>query len=182
MSLCECGCGAVTTVYHGKDRRFIDGHQRRLPVVQGYLVRGTSGKDAKFVHRMRAEAALGKPLPPKAIVHHADGSRRADAPLVICQDQAYHKLLHSRADVLKRGGNPNTQRWCGGCRQLRLNGEFGVSRGNGRADMRGHRCLACCTATASRYRATAKQSGKYRQWRDALNARRRARYAEGLPR
>lgn len=54
------------------------------------------GAKSKRIHRLRAEAALGKPLPHGAQVHHADGSLDANAPLVICQDAAYHKLLHQR--------------------------------------------------------------------------------------
>ena len=29
MALCECGCGQETTIYRGKHRRFIKGHQAR---------------------------------------------------------------------------------------------------------------------------------------------------------
>ena len=42
-------------------------------------------------HILKAEKALGKPLPPKAVVHH-----HTPAQLVICQDQAYHNLIHQR--------------------------------------------------------------------------------------
>jgi hypothetical protein len=70
--------------------------------------------------RLVAEAALGKLLPPGAQVHHVDEDKRNDAPgnLVICQDQKYHHLLHVRARVVARGGDPNRQRWCGRCRSL----------------------------------------------------------------
>jgi hypothetical protein len=87
---------------------------RLRPVHEGYRKReGTSW------HRLRAERALGKPLPPNAIVHHADGSQRDDASLVICQDQAYHLLLHVRARVLRAGGNPNTDRICYTCKMVK---------------------------------------------------------------
>jgi hypothetical protein len=51
-------------------------------------------------YRQRAERALGHPLPPNAIVHHhVYGDLYGDAGrdvLVICQDHAYHRLLHQR--------------------------------------------------------------------------------------
>src|SRR3990167_4301210 len=72
-----------------------------------------------YVHRMRAERALGKPLPTGAVVHHTDGSKRADAPLVICQDNAYLRLLHRRMKIRAAGGNPNTDGFCTRCKQVK---------------------------------------------------------------
>ena len=84
----------------------------------------TMDGETKLVHRIRAEKALGKPLPRKAVVHHADGSTDANAPLVICQDQRYHFLLHVRERVLRAGGDPNTQRICWRCKELKTFKEF----------------------------------------------------------
>jgi hypothetical protein len=55
------------------------------------------------------------------VVHHVDGNRRNNVRtnLVICQDAAYHKLLHYRAKILRLGGNPNTDRYCSDCRTLK---------------------------------------------------------------
>lgn len=72
-----------------------------------------------MLHRLRAERALGKPLPPNALVHHADGSTRDDAPLVICQDMAYHCLLHCRMRILRAGGDPNREKICNWCQRLK---------------------------------------------------------------
>ncbi len=57
-----------------------------------------------------AEKALGKELPAKAIVHH-----HTPTQLVICQDQAYHLLLHARTKALKECGNPDLRKciYCG---------------------------------------------------------------------
>lgn len=70
------------------------------------------------LHRARAEAALGHPLPVGAEVHHADGTRADNAPLVICQDSGYHHLLHQRMRIRAAGGNPNTDRICCRCKAV----------------------------------------------------------------
>ncbi len=120
LRLCACGCGASVTS-KVKTVRFKWGHHRRnqfkrmKETVVTYRTQTVDG-ESKHVHRVRAEKALGKPLPLKAVVHHVDGSRSEHSPLVICQDQKYHFLLHIRARVIKAGGNPNTDKLCSGCR------------------------------------------------------------------
>ncbi len=133
MKLCECGCGRPTSVIpttrprlglvKGEFRRFVKGHHNRN---KGTKVKYSSLEN-KATHRLRAERALGKPLPPGAIVHHADGSRDENAPLVICPDQAYHRLLHIRMKVKAAGGNPNTDRVCTKCRLAKPFSAFGRS-------------------------------------------------------
>jgi len=75
--------------------------------------------DLVHLHRLRAEAALGKPLPKGADVHHVDENKNNNVSrnLVICQDRAYHSLLHFRLRVLRAGGDPNTQKVCSRCKQ-----------------------------------------------------------------
>jgi len=51
-------------------------------------------------HILIAEAALGKYLVLPACVHH-----HTPTQLVICQDNAYHKLLHRRTNALKACGH-----------------------------------------------------------------------------
>jgi hypothetical protein len=62
-----------------------------------------------YEHVSIAEKALGKPLPSSARVHHADEDKanNANNNLVICQDDAYHFLLHARKRALLACGNPN---------------------------------------------------------------------------
>jgi hypothetical protein len=64
----------------------------------------------RLQHVVIAEAAHGgKPLPAKAMVHHVNGDPGDNRPenLVICPDQAYHKLLHVRTAAMDACGNPN---------------------------------------------------------------------------
>lgn len=55
-------------------------------------------------YRLVAAAALGRPLPARAVVHHINGDDRDDRPdnLVICPNQAYHVLLHQRQWALEQ--------------------------------------------------------------------------------
>lgn len=83
---------------------------------EGYRKVG-SGHGTQFEHILVAERALGKPLPAGAQVHHIDGNRLNNDPsnLVICQDAAYHTLLHVRERALRESGNANW-RWCVHCK------------------------------------------------------------------
>lgn len=72
----------------------------------GYHVIGIRGR-LMLSHRAIAEKALGAPLPPAAVVHHVDGNRLNNEPsnLVICPNEAYHRLLHRRMRALFACGN-----------------------------------------------------------------------------
>jgi hypothetical protein len=58
---------------------------------------------------LMAEAVLGKPLPPNAVVHHidGDGTYNASRNLVICENNSYHTYLHTRQRALEKSGNAN---------------------------------------------------------------------------
>jgi hypothetical protein len=60
-------------------------------------------------HLLVAERALGRPVPRKHPVHHFNEAPSDNRPgnLVICQDAAYHQLLHIRARALREAGDPN---------------------------------------------------------------------------
>ena len=66
-------------------------------------------------HILIAEKALGKPLPKGAEVHHY-GKKIDNTKLVICQDRAYHMLLHVRMRALKACGHASWRK-CNYCKQ-----------------------------------------------------------------
>ena len=66
-------------------------------------------------HILIAEKALGKPLPKGAVIHH-HGKKTDNTRLVVCQDQAYHLLLHRRTKALRACGHANWRK-CQFCKQ-----------------------------------------------------------------
>ena len=132
LDYCACGCKTLLAVRdeRNRPRRYIDGHwqpKRPARVFQEHPV-NYPRIGANRVHRMRAEKALGKPLPVGAEVHHVDGTKR----------EAYHKLLHARARVVAVGGNPNTEVICKDCHHLTPK----IGRLGGRVE----RCPPCAIA------------------------------------
>lgn len=122
-----------------KGSRFVVGHSGRN-WNKDYATLTIDG-DRKPIHIIRAENALGRPLPPGAVVHHADGSRSHLAPLVICQDNQYHLLLHVRMRVKAAGGNPNTDARCAHCKKTKPFAAFAAAQG--RRYGLDTRCRAC---------------------------------------
>lgn len=59
-------------------------------------------------HILVAEKALGRPLAKKHPVHHVDEDKSNNAPgnLVVCENNAYHHLLHQRQRALNACGDP----------------------------------------------------------------------------
>lgn len=70
-----------------------------------------------YEHIVVAERALGKRLPKDAVVHHVNGNKLDNRPenLVICESQAYHRLLHERKYAYEMTGFADAQR-CGYCK------------------------------------------------------------------
>ena len=125
MSLCECGCGKEAGVYkqtilrvgahRGQPKRFYHGSHSKTVLAKDYRCKGykeitVSPGNSKRLHVALAEKALGKPLPKGAQVHHMNGTK--EGPIVICQDAAYHKLLHVRMRALAACGRScSRQTW-----------------------------------------------------------------------
>ena len=164
--LCECGCGKQTRIapqtharygwVRGVPLRFVCGHNQRMNKANGYLEVGT-GTNKKQVHRLRAERALGRPLPIGAEVHHVDGDISSpSARLVICQDSAYHKLLHRRARIVKAGGNPQTQQLCRTCHGVKYLADFAVN--NTSPSGRHWECRSCRSVSRKRWAASKQEA------------------------
>ncbi len=74
---------------------------------QGYVELWVNG--VKWLqHRLLAEKALGRPLPPEARIHHMNEDKADNFTpynLVICPNDEYHKLLHRRMKELGYANN-----------------------------------------------------------------------------
>lgn len=66
-------------------------------------------------HRLLAANALGKPIPAGAVVHHHNGTMNG-GQLVLCENKAYHKLLHVRQRAFEATGDPH-KRKCSFCKE-----------------------------------------------------------------
>lgn len=76
----------------------IEFEKERTMVHNSLYPKSSSKNRYIFKSILVAEKVLGKPLPKKAKVHHVDENKKNDDPynLVICENQAYHLLLHQR--------------------------------------------------------------------------------------
>ncbi len=142
VGLCQCGCGRRTTLARQNNKRlknikgcphkFIYNHHLRgsnhprwnggqHKDGNGYVMILIPGHPRADVggyvreHILVAEKALGKSLPERAVVHHANGTKDS-GPLVICQDNAYHQLLHRRERALNDCGHTSWRK-CRFCKQ-----------------------------------------------------------------
>lgn len=140
---CACGCGQKTNLAKktnnklklrkGKPCRFLHNHQMRLlKMERNHMWTGGRHKDSDgymiikndqhprscpngYVkeHILIAEKAFGRALPPGAVVHHVNGTKDS-GDLVVCEDNAYHKLLHQRSRAYKACGHSSWRkcRYC----------------------------------------------------------------------
>jgi hypothetical protein len=60
-----------------------------------------------FEHVLVAEKAMGRTLPKHHAIHHVNGDPSDNTPsnLVVCEDAAYHMLLHKRLRALRACGH-----------------------------------------------------------------------------
>ena len=126
------------------------------PITGQYVAIIASDGSREWEHRDIAERVLGRPLPPKAQIHHVDDNGRNNSTnnLVICQDHAYHKDLHRRRRIFRAGGNPHTDWWCSGCRKPKPISLFNVRKSGRQA---GRPTCYCAPCAAERRAAWANQ-------------------------
>lgn len=85
------------------ERKMVNWHGGRYRHEQGYIRVHIGNNEYRMEHVLKAEKALGKPLPADAVVHHMNGDpgdNETPWNLVVCPDQDYHLLLHRRAQAL----------------------------------------------------------------------------------
>jgi len=94
--------GSNNPYWKGGSFRTTDGYM--LILMQGHPRANVNGYVRQSI--INAEHILGKPIPSEAVVHHYNGKNN-DREIVICQDRAYHNLLHRRMRALAACGNAN---------------------------------------------------------------------------
>jgi hypothetical protein len=130
-------------------------------VHDGYVTVAENGT-VRREHVIVAERALGKSLPPRAVVHHANHVRADNSPrnLVICEDQAYHMLLHALERVRRAGGRPFIEALCRSCREIKLVTEFGPVNSHGRR-ARSTRCRECSAGAQREFKQKRKAARRH---------------------
>lgn len=141
MPSCECGCGAIArkrfvkghiiNALNADGRAYRSGAMERSPNWKGGVTRSNgyvvlkdpthpnANKNGQVSEHVAIVArVLGHAVPPGAEVHHIneDRSDNRNSNLVVCQDHAYHMLLHRRSDALREAGNANFLR-CEHCKK-----------------------------------------------------------------
>jgi hypothetical protein len=135
QGFCHCGCGGKTKLAQqtnkkfgwvkGEPVRYIMGHQnigKRSHHWKGgkkvdgdgyvfiYMPSHPKADVLGYVreHVLICEQVLGESLPLQTIIHHVNENKgdNRHKNLVICQDRAYHNLLHQRMRTLKAKNQP----------------------------------------------------------------------------
>lgn len=91
-------------MHHTRVTRYDREHRIKAPDGAGVINAGgyrvfTRSTGRVYEHIELAEKALGRKLPPKAVVYHLNNKPSDNFTalnLIICPDQAYHMLLHKR--------------------------------------------------------------------------------------
>lgn len=125
--------------------------------MKGRQLKPPHKRDRTGFHVLIAEKVLGKKVPKGAVIHHINGNDKDNhiSNLLICQDAAYHRLIHKRMRIVNAGGHPSTDRICSSCKKLKSISEFDPS------DFRkSGRCIPCKREDTKRR----KHDGNYYQF------------------
>lgn len=97
---------------------------------KGYIKLATGRGPSLSEHLVVAERAIGKPLRQGVEVHHFNRDRadNRNRNLVICENRAYHLLLHVLDRIRKAGGRPFEDGLCSKCRLVKPREAFYQSR------------------------------------------------------
>jgi len=122
-------------------------------------------KSGKLIHRIKAEEAIGRSLHRAECVHHVDLDKNnyENTNLVICPNPEYHFLLHVRTKIIDLGGDPNTEKYCGGCKKLHNKDAFN-SRASNYDGLQNQ-----CRKYTSWYKLTKGHNKRPRNWKDNLS-------------
>ncbi len=165
VNLCACGCGGRTGfakqsesrkgIKRGDPFRFLPNHslrgrahhgwnggycESRYGYMQLYIPDHHRADKKGYVmeHVVVAENALKRPIKEPVVVHHVNGIRKDNRGhnLVICENQKYHFLLHTRERAFKACGNAD---WiiCNYCKEYDAPSEMYISsQGNSHYHLR----------------------------------------------
>jgi hypothetical protein len=114
IGLCQCGCGRSTGIAKQTDTK--RGNIKGEPVrwIAGHNIKPSS-QSYRYTYRPGHHHASSGGRVRSHIHFDRNKANNANSNLVICQDSAYHSLLHVRQRVIDAGGDPNTQRVCSAC-------------------------------------------------------------------
>ncbi len=133
---CQCGCGQKTKIspknhtdrkwVKGQPRKYLAGHHTRVKPTysKGGIIKNNGYIQVRIphgyypYHRFLVERIWGKELPAKAVVHHHNekGTDNSHGNLVVCEDNAYHMLLHQRQRAYNACGHADWRK-CRFCKQ-----------------------------------------------------------------
>lgn len=119
-------------------------------IKSGYVSVPKRGTDS-LEHRFIAERVLGHRLPDTAVVHHVDGNglNNLTNNLVICENEAYHQLLHARKRRLEDTGSLDLKR-CSVCKEVKEVSLFYRDRSEWDGRMR--KCSCCSGKIVKRWK------------------------------
>lgn len=157
---CSLKCSGTKTIGQ-LPANFRDGpivHGGHLMVYVGHDHPRANSAGRVFEHIIIVEKALGRYLPEAHPVHHFNevGTDNRNSNLVVCENAAYHRLLHSRQRIVAAGGDADLDKICSRCERLLPRTEF--SNSSNRYDGLNPSCRRCTSLTEKGHARKIQQS------------------------